>query len=84
MDDRTPSEVLEQNVVLNTEQLAFVCNLLVLGGVHKGQPDRRAALELIRAGKLPIVDRDQPVRRWTVPVPAVRRYLAGGDTAVAS
>jgi hypothetical protein len=73
--DKTPAEVLESNVVLTPGQVAYVAGLLHKRGEHRGQPDRRAALELIKAGKLPLVDPSQSVTRWTVSVSAVKKYL---------
>lgn len=75
----SPAEELERNVVLTPEQIAYIAGLVHRSGAKKGQPDRRPALELIRKGVLPLVDPSQPVTRWTVPVGAVRRYLAGEE-----
>ncbi len=71
----TPAEVLDQHVVLTAGQSAYVLGLVHTRGKDKGQPDRRAALELMRNGTLPLVDPRQPVTRWTVSSNAVRRYL---------
>lgn len=73
--DSTPAEVLDRNVVLTPAQVAYVAGLLHRRGEHKGEPDRRAALELIKAGKLPLVDETQSITRWTVPSSAVKKYL---------
>lgn len=75
LNGQTPSEVLESNVVLTATQIAFVGNMVHRRGKHAGQPDRRAALELIKAGKLPLVDDTQSITRWTCPVSAVKKYL---------
>jgi hypothetical protein len=72
---QTPAEVLDTNVVLTPAQIAYVAGLLHRRGEKKGQPDRRAALELIKAGTLPLVDPNQPITRWTVSSVAVRKYL---------
>lgn len=74
---QTPAEVLDANVVLTPSQVAYVAGLVHRRGKNEGQPDRRAALELIKAGKLPLVDESQPITRWTVSVVNVRKYLDG-------
>jgi len=78
-DSQTPAEVLDANVVLTPSQVAYVAGLVHRRGEKKGQPDRRAALELIKAGKLPLVDESQPITRWTVSTVAVRKYLGASS-----
>lgn len=73
----TPAEVLDMNVVLTPGQVSYVLGLIHKRGKDKGSPDRRAALELIKAGRLPLVDDTQPITRWTVPAHAVREYARG-------
>lgn len=73
----TPNEILDSHVVLTPAQIAYVLGLHHTRGEHKGQPDRRAALELIKAGRLPLVDPTQSITRWTVATAAVRAYTNG-------
>lgn len=79
MNDLTPAEMLERNVVLSPTQVAYVAGLLHKRGANKGKPDARAAIELIKAGRLPLTDDSQPITRWSVPVSALKRYLGVGQ-----
>lgn len=72
---KSPAELLNELVVLTPGQVAYVAGLVHQRGKDKGRPDRRAALELIRSGALPLVDPSQSITRWTVPATAVRKYL---------
>lgn len=78
-DAPTPTEVLDSNVVLTPTQIAYVLGLLHGRGKNAGKPDRRAALELIKAGRLPLVDPTQSITRWTVPANAVRKYAGAAS-----
>lgn len=74
----TPAELLANNVVLNSLQLAVALGLGHSRGAVKGLPDRQRARDLIRSGALQVVDPSQPPNRWTVSVVEVQRYLAEG------
>lgn len=70
-------DLLETNVALTLTEVASVLRLLHQRGAHKGEPDRRLVVELVRAGKLRLVDDDQANHHWTVATSEVRRYLNG-------
>lgn len=75
------ADLLLTNVALTLTEVARVLRLVHLRGVKAGQPDRRLAVELVRRGKLQLVDADQPNYHWTVSTSEVRRYL---DKSVAA
>jgi hypothetical protein len=56
--------------VLTIDEVARRLNLLR----REGEPNRRAVHELIRNGKLRIVDADTPVQRWTMTSAEGERY----------
>lgn len=74
-------DLLETNVALTLTEVARVLRLVHQRGVKAGQPDRRLALELVRSGKLRLVDPDQPSFHWTVSTAELRRYLNGSVAA---
>lgn len=78
------AELLERNVVLTPTQVAVVLNLCNTRGPAKGEPNVRAARDLIRSGALALVDPTQAPTRWTVSVAEVRRYMAEGPRRVAA
>lgn len=73
----TDSDRLATDAVLTLTEVAAVLKLTHRSGSKKGQPDRRLVLELVAAGKLRLVDSDQPTHRWTIATPEIRRYLNG-------
>lgn len=73
----TPAELVANNVVLTPTEAATVLNLRVTSGAHKGEPSRRAVVNLVNAGTLRLVDENQPPTRWTISVAEVLRYLEG-------
>lgn len=73
----TPTELLDAFVVLTLTQTAYALNLVHYRGAKKGEPDYRAVVALIEAGRLDPVDPTQPPYRLTVSSAEVRRYLAG-------
>ena len=76
----TPAEVLDGNLVLTLTQVAYILGLSVAKGARKGEPNLRAAAELVHTGRLRAVDPHQPVGKCTVSAASVRRYLAAADT----
>lgn len=77
LPNESPSDLLERKVVLRPLEVAFVLGLTITRGADKGKPSRLAVYELIRAGRLKLVDPQQSITRWTVSCDEVRRYLAG-------
>lgn len=71
----TDLDLLATDAVLTLTEAAAVLKLQHRSGARKGQPDRRLVLELVAAGKLHVVDRDQPSHRLTIATPEIRRYL---------
>lgn len=71
------ADLLATDAVLTMTETARVLKLCHRSGSKKGQPDRRLVLELIAAGKVRVVDPDQPTHRWTIATPEIRRYLNG-------
>lgn len=69
----TPAEVLDAYPALTVGQVAYVCNRLK----RNGQPNRKAIYDLVREGRLVVVDDTQPTQRWTISANDVRSYLAG-------
>lgn len=74
--DMTPTEVLDAFPALTLTQVAYCIGALHLRGKNKGLPDRRQVLNLIYAGKLPVIDPSRPVPYWTVSNTNVRNYLS--------
>lgn len=68
----TPSQLLDEHVVLTIGQVATV-----LGYDHYRDGGRRVVRGLIVDGKLRVVDSDQPPHRWVVSAVEVRRYIEG-------
>lgn len=71
------AELLDSNAVLTCTQVAEILQLRHRSGAKKGMADRRLVLELVAAGKLRLVDPDQPTHRYTIATSEVRRYLNG-------
>lgn len=76
----TPAQVLATREVLDAEELAFVLGKFFTKGAKRGQPDPLKARELMRTGRLRVVDPDVPERYWSVSRVTVERYITGGDT----
>lgn len=76
----TPEEVLATYPALTMTQVAYVLNLTFVRGERKGEPDRRKAINLVDAGRIPVIDPQLPTPYWTVSSANIRRYL-DGDTA---
>ena len=73
----TPQEVLDGYPALTMDQAAYV-----LGFVDKkGKFERGQVHELIRSGRLRVIDPDQPVTRWAVSAMKVRLYILGDKRA---
>jgi hypothetical protein len=65
----SPAQILADNVVLTAGQIARLLDYT---------PDVTRAL--MRADRIRVVDRDQPVTRWRVSVNDFRNYLDTGGT----
>lgn len=76
----TPAEVLDGNIALTLQQVAYVLGLAYERGAHRGEPKLRAAYDLVLAGRLHPIDPGQPVGRLRVSATEVRRYLDGNTT----
>ena len=71
----TPAEVLDAHPALTINQIGYV-----IGAQRRnGEIDRRRVIELIKTGRLPLIDPDPTlsIGRWTVSQTTVRRYLEG-------
>lgn len=73
--EMTPAEVLDAYVALTVGQVAYVINAFT----RKGELDRRRVVQLVRDGRLPLIDPDPTltVARWTVARGDVSNYLEG-------
>jgi hypothetical protein len=71
------TDALTSDAVMTLTEVAAVLKLCHQRGSKKGQPDRRLAVELVHAGKLRLIDPDQPVYRWSVSTAEVLRYIGG-------
>lgn len=78
----SPAQVLDTHVALTLSQSAFVLGLCHQKGKRTGEPNRRLVLDLISAGRLELIDPEQPITRWTISARTLRAYM--GDVAVAS
>lgn len=72
--DPSPAELLESSPVHGIAAVATILQLLS----RNGEPNRRAVHELIRSGRLRLVDPEQPIQRWTVSRAELERYIEGG------
>ncbi len=73
----TRQQMLDGAPCFNPTDAAYILDELVTKGRHRGQPNARAVRDLIRAGKLALVDPDTPPSRWTVTRESIRARLAG-------
>jgi hypothetical protein len=71
----TAVDILATDAVLTLTEAAGILKLTHRSGAKKGRPDRRLVLELVAAGKLRVVDPDQPSHRLTIATPEIRKYL---------
>lgn len=70
----TPAEILANYPVLTIGQAAIVLRKLT----RNGEPNRRAVRDLVRSGRLPLIDCSEPPHRWTVAAADVQRYINRG------
>lgn len=77
----SPAQVLDTHVALTISQSAFVLGLCHQKGQRKGEPNRRLVLDLIAAGRLELIDPEQPITRWTISARTLRAYM-GDDRLV--
>lgn len=78
--DMSPAQVLDAHPALTLTQVAYVLGLVHIRGAKKGQPSRRAALDLVQCGRLALIDASRPNAYWAVSSVNVRRYLEGGKS----
>lgn len=71
----TPQWLIDNYPALTLRQAAICCNRLVLTGTHKGEPNELAIRNLIRDGRLELVDETAPAKSWAVTRRSVRKYL---------
>lgn len=72
----TPQAILDGHPALTISQTATVINRVHVRGPRKGQPNELAVRELIRDGRLQLVDPTVPHKSWTVTRASIRRYLS--------
>lgn len=70
-----PADVLAGQVVLTMEQVAYVLGLMIEHGKHAGRANSALAVELVRAGRLRLVDPSVRITRWRVSAAELRRYV---------
>lgn len=71
---RTPSELLHGSPVQSCTTTAIILHLFR----RNGEPNRRAVHDLIRKGKIVVVDPTEPIHRWTIASTEIERYVADG------
>jgi hypothetical protein len=76
----SPVAVLDHHATLNSLLVAYVLNLRVTRGAHRGELSRSIALQYMHpeTGVLRLVDPTQPPHRWSVSAAEVRRYVDHG------
>ena len=70
-----PTEV--RPLTYTMTQVAEVLNLNDTRGARKGLPHRRHALDLVRSGRLRVIDPSLANARWAVSRAELDRYIAG-------
>jgi len=75
----TPGELLESSPTHSINGTARILSLIR----RNGEPNRQAVYDLIRTGRLHLIDQHQPIQRWTISQQELRRYINGTDRKTA-